>query len=302
MTGRTSTWRPDRPVDILRTLAPLHRGAGDPTFRIDPAGALWRTTTTPHGPATVRLSRSGGDVVASSWGAGAECALAGVPEALGARDDWTGLRPPPGRLTDTWRRNPGLRIPRTGRVWDVLLAAILEQRVTGKEARRSWRELAAVAGTAAPGPAPAGMRVVPTPSELRRLPDWTWHRCGVDGSRRRALLAAAAVADRMEEAVDLPREAALARLRVIPGVGEWTAAEVAQRAFGDGDTLSVGDYHLAAFVGWALVGHPLDDTGMLDVLAPYRPHRYRLVRLLEVSGFAKPRFGPRMSVLDYRKL
>jgi len=203
-------------------------------------------------------------------------------------------------LTDTWRRNPGLRIPRTRRVWDVLLAAILEQKVTGMEAHRSWRELAAVAGTAAPGPAPAGMRVAPTAEVLLTIPDWTWHRCGVDGARRRALLAAATVATRMEEAVDMPPEAASAWLRVIPGVGRWTAAEVAQRAFGDGDALSVGDYHLASFVGWALVGRKLDDEGMLEMLAPYRPHRYRLVRLLEVSGFRKPRLGPRMSARDYR--
>ncbi|MBA2554465.1 MAG: DNA-3-methyladenine glycosylase 2 family protein [Geodermatophilaceae bacterium] len=287
-------------MDVLRTLGSLRRGAGDPTYRVDPGGALWRTTTTPDGPATLRLSRRDGVIRSQAWGAGAEWALARVPDSLGARDDWTGLQPPRGRLTDTWRRNPGLRIPRTGRVWDVLLAAVLEQKVTGTEAHRSWRQLAAVAGTAAPGPAPSGMRVPPTPSALLRVPDWTWHGCGVDGPRRRALRAAATVADRMEEAVDLPREPALARLRVIPGVGPWTAAEVAQRAFGDGDTVSVGDYHLASFVGWALVGHALDDEGMLAVLAPYRPHRYRLVRLLEVSGFSKPRFGPRMSVRDYR--
>lgn len=295
-----SSWHPDRPVDIRRTLGPLRRGSGDPTYRLEPAGALWRATTTPLGPATLRLSRHDGAVVSEAWGTGAEWALANVPDSLGARDDWTGFRPPAGLLTDTWRRNPGLRIPRTGRVWDVLLAAILEQKVTGTEAHRSWRDLAAVAGTAAPGPAPSGMRVAPTPADLLELRDWAWHRCGVDGARRRALRAAATVADRMEEAVGLPREAALGRLQVIPGVGGWTAAEVAQRALGDGDALSVGDYHLASFVGWALVGHRLDDDGMLDLLAPYRPHRHRLVRLLEVSGFAKPRFGPRMSVRDYR--
>lgn len=241
-------------------------------------------------------------MLAEAWGSGAEWALARVPDSLGARDDWTGLQPPPGLLTDTWRRNPGLRIPRTGRVWDVLLAAVLEQKVTGAEAHRSWRNLAASAGTPAPGPAPAGMRVPATPAALLEIPDWVWHRCGVDGARRRALRAAATVAERMEEAVEFPPESALARLRMVPGVGEWTAAEVAQRAFGDGDTVSVGDYHLASFLGWALVGHELDDAQMLDVLAAYRPHRYRVVRLLEISGFAKPRFGPRMSARDYRAI
>jgi 3-methyladenine DNA glycosylase/8-oxoguanine DNA glycosylase len=71
---------------------------------------------------------------------------------------------------------------------------------------------------------------------------------------------------------------------------------------GEPDTVSVGDYHLAGFVGWALLGRPVDDAGMLEVLEPWRPHRQRVVRLLEVSGFAKPRFGPRLTVQDHRAI
>jgi 3-methyladenine DNA glycosylase/8-oxoguanine DNA glycosylase len=86
----------------------------------------------------------------------------------------------------------------------------------------------------------------------------------------------------------------------VPGIGAWTVAEVAQRALGDADALSVGDYHLSAFVGWALAGRPLDDDGMVELLERWRPHRYRVVRLLECSGFRKPRFGPRLTVQDHR--
>src|SRR5690606_41469939 len=96
--------------------------------------------------------------------------------------------------------------------------------------------------------------------------------------------------------------AARARLRVVPGVGVWTAAEVAQRALGDADAVSVGDFHLAKAVGWALVGERVDDERMLELLAPYAPHRYRVVRLLEVSGRAPaPRHGPRLSVQHHRR-
>lgn len=298
----TTTWAPPYPVDVAVTLGSLRRGGADPTFQRELSGALWRTTTTPYGGATVRLRVLGGEVFADAWGEGAEWALGTVPDSLGARDDLTGFEPPAGMLADTWRRHPGLRIPRTGRVWDVLVAAILEQKVTGKEARRSWRDLTAVAGTPAPGPAPAGMRVIPTPQAMLGITDWTWHRCGVDGGRRRALLAAATVAGRLEQAVDMTSGSALARLRCVPGIGVWTAAEVAQRAFGDADTVSVGDYHLASFVGWALAGVPVDDAGMLELLAPYRPHRYRVVRLLELSGVRKPRFGPRATIRDYRAI
>lgn len=296
----TLRWRPERPLDIRRTLGPLRRGSADPTFQTDQAGALWRTTTTPDGPATVQLAYDGVTVLAQAWGPGAQWALAAVPDSLGATDDPGGFQPPPGWVADTWRRHPGLRIPRTRRVWDSLCLAVLEQKVTGKESRRSWRELIALAGTPAPGPAPLGMQVPATPEAVLAIPDWGWHRCGVDGARRRALRAAATVARRLEEAVDLPAEAALTRLQVVPGIGPWTAAEVAQRALGDADHVSVGDYHLAKFVGSALIGRRVDDDGMLELLAPYRPHRHRLVRLLEVSGYSAPRFGPRASIRDYR--
>ncbi len=80
-------------------------------------------------------------------------------------------------------------------------------------------------------------------------------------------------------------------------MGVWTAAETAQRAFGDADALSVGDYHLATMVGWSLLGHPIDDDQMVELLAPLAPHRHRAVRLLEVSGLAvNPRFGPRAAI------
>jgi 3-methyladenine DNA glycosylase/8-oxoguanine DNA glycosylase len=80
-------------------------------------------------------------------------------------------------------------------------------------------------------------------------------------------------------------------------VGIWTAAETAQRAFGDADALSIGDYHVAKMVGWSLLGHPIDDEAMIELLAPLAPHRHRAVRLLEVSGLAvNPRFGPRMAI------
>ena len=88
--------------------------------------------------------------------------------------------------------------------------------------------------------------------------------------------------------------AAYARLTAIPGVGAWTAAEVAQRALGDADAISVGAYHLAASVGWTFVGRAIDDAEMLTVLEPFRPFRYRVVRLLQLTGrLTKPRFGPR---------
>jgi hypothetical protein len=69
---------------------------------------------------------------------------------------------------------------------------------------------------------------------------------------------------------------------------------------GDPDSPSVGDYHLPALVGWALIGTPVDDDGMLALLEPYRGHRQRVMRLITASGFTKPKFGPRMTIQDHR--
>jgi 3-methyladenine DNA glycosylase/8-oxoguanine DNA glycosylase len=115
-------------------------------------------------------------------------------------------------------------------------------------------------------------------------------------------LACAAVAHRLESACTLGGEAGRELLRRVPGIGVWTAAEVAQRAWGDADAVSVGDFHIPALVGWALVGRPIDDAQMLRVLAPYAPQRARAVRYVELSGFRKPRFGPRYAARDYRAM
>jgi 3-methyladenine DNA glycosylase/8-oxoguanine DNA glycosylase len=89
----------------------------------------------------------------------------------------------------------------------------------------------------------------------------------------------------------------------LPGVGEWTAAETAQRAFGDADAVSVGDYHLAPMVGWRLLGLPIDDPAMVELLEPLRPHRHRAVRLLEVTGPAHAaRRSPRRAIPNLRAI
>lgn len=294
------SWAPGYPLDLRGVLAPLRRGRGDPTMRVDAEGTVWRASSTPDGPATLALSRDGGTVLATAWGPGASRVLDGVPALLGADDDAGGFVPHHRVIEQIRHRMPGLRLGATRRVWDVLVPAVLEQKVTGPEARRSWRELCLRFGEPAPGP--GGLRVPPTPAAVRAIPDWEWHRAGVDRSRRRALLAAATVAHRLEGAVVLGGAAGRELLRKVPGIGVWTAAEVAQRAWADADAVSVGDFHIPSVVGYALLGRPLDDEGMLAVLAPYAPQRHRAVRYLEAAGFRRPRFGPRYSPRDYRAL
>jgi 3-methyladenine DNA glycosylase/8-oxoguanine DNA glycosylase len=289
-------WTADGPYDLLRTLAPLRHATRDATHRLVD-GALWRATLTPDGPATYRLVQDGSTVTMTAWGDGACWVLDGLPDLLGAPVD---LDPRHPLLVRAHSRHPGIRIPRTRRVFESLVPAVLEQKVTGEEARRAYTTLLRRYGGPAPGPAPAGLLVPPGSDVWGRIPSWEWHQAGVDPRRMRTVLAAAQVAGRLEEAAGMSREDAIARLTAVPGVGEWTAAEVAVRALGDTDAVSVGDYHLAALVGWSLVGRPVDDPGMLELLEPWRPHRAIVVRLVELAGH-KPRFGPRMTIQDHRR-
>ncbi|WP_243792158.1 DNA-3-methyladenine glycosylase [Saccharopolyspora gloriosae] len=296
-----TTWLPPAPLDLARVLSPLRRGTGDPTSSVAESGAWWLATTTAHGAATLRLTKDpSGEVAAEAWGDGAEVVLGRVPELLGAADDDSGFVAAHDIVRRGRRAAQGMRLCSSGRVWDVLVAAVLEQKVTNREAWRSWRELCRRFGTPAPGPAPHGLCAPPTPRQVREIRDWEWHKAGVDGARRRTLIAAAGVAHRLERAVELGGEEGRALLRHVPGIGQWTAAEVAQRAWGDPDAVSVGDYHLSTIVGIALAGRPMDDAEMLEALAPYAGHRHRAVRYLSAAGATRPRFGPRLPARDYR--
>jgi 3-methyladenine DNA glycosylase/8-oxoguanine DNA glycosylase len=219
---------------------------------------------------------------------------------LGAEDDPAGFAPDHPLLRDLARRHRGTRIGRSGRVLEALVPAVLEQKVVGVEAHRAWRLLLIRYGPPAPGPAPPGMRVCPPAQDWARIPSWEWHRAGVEAVRAATIAGAARVAGRLEEILGLPAGEADRRLRALPGIGPWTSAEVRQRACGDADAVTVGDYNLPAAVGWALAGRIVDDAGMLELLAPYAGHRHRAARLIELSGARPPRRGPRLAVRDYR--
>jgi hypothetical protein len=299
-------YRPRHEVDLRATVRPLFSGDGDPTFLSTPNG-FWRAVRTPDGPATLHVQEGAGADRGAfrirAWGDGAEWARTSVPDLLGGRDDWSGLdlsgHP---RLAEVRRRCSGLRLTRTGLVFSALIAAIFGQKTTGRQARHSWRYLVVRYGSAAPGPAPLGLRVTPSAQEWSLIPSWAWHRAGVQPSQSRAARAASSVAASVDRLANLDAgdQRVGSGLRSIPGVGVWTAAETVQRSHGDPDSVSVGDYSLAKEVGWALIGSPIDDDGMLELLEPWRGHRQRIVRLIGASGFRKPRFGPRITIQDHR--
>lgn len=286
------------------TLSPLRRGPGDPCFQVGEDGDIWRTSLLPTGPVTARINRTAPNAVdCTAWGSGAEEFLEALPAMLGADDDASDFVPADPAVAAAHRRVPHLRLGRTGRVLEALIPAVLEQRVPGADAFRSWRVLVTKFGTPPPGPAPARMRVPPSADVWRHLPSWEFHRANVDPGRARTVVGCARRAPSLERLTAWPAAQARDALMSLPGVGVWTAAETAQRAFGDPDALSVGDYHIPKMIGWTLLGRPIADADMVELLEPMRPHRHRVVRLLEVSGLAyEPRRGSRLPVQDIRSL
>ncbi|HET7326075.1 MAG TPA: DNA-3-methyladenine glycosylase 2 family protein [Nocardioidaceae bacterium] len=291
-------WRPGFDLDVAATLSALRRGTGDPAYTQDRDGAIWWAVRTPEGTAGLRLTtdRGLGEVRAAAWGSGAGWMLDRLPQTLGAADELDGFEPRHPLLAESLRRHHGWRVPCTGLVFEATMPAILEQKVTGQEAWLGWRRLLRGYGDRAPGPlGERGMVVPPSPHTVRMIPSWAWLKMRIDPARSRALVTAARVAEALERTMGLPGPEVERRLRSLPGIGVWTAAEIRQRAHGDADAVSFGDYHVAKNVTWALTGEAGDDAAMAELLEPYRPHRFRVQRLLELSRVGPPRRGPRMA-------
>jgi 3-methyladenine DNA glycosylase/8-oxoguanine DNA glycosylase len=87
----------------------------------------------------------------------------------------------------------------------------------------------------------------------------------------------------------------------MPGVGPWSAAEVALVALGDADAVPVGDVHLPSTVTYALTGTAVDDDDvMLEVLEPFAGQRGRVIRLIGAGRIQAPRRAPRYAPRDIR--
>jgi 3-methyladenine DNA glycosylase/8-oxoguanine DNA glycosylase len=281
----------DGALALAATLFPLRRGDRDPTTRIGGREVL-RAVRTPDGGATLRLTQVAVDTVeVRAIGPGADHAIeVDAPGLVGASDEPAALvLGDDDPVRPFRRRQPGVRLTRTA-VLPVLLAAILEQKVTGHEARGAWRGL--VLGTSEPAPGHAGLWLPPDVARVAETPSFTFHRWGVERRRAEVARTVASRAGRIE-AFTSPGELR-SWLEKLPGIGVWTSAETARLALGDPDAVSVGDFHLPNLVAWLLAGEPrADDTRMLELLEAYRGQRGRVQRLLEATGMRAPAYGPR---------
>jgi 3-methyladenine DNA glycosylase/8-oxoguanine DNA glycosylase len=283
-----------------RTLGPLVLGRADPCGRLSD-GALWLAARTPAGPGTLHLARDGAELTAIGHGPGGYWLVDRADAIAGLRDDLSGFpalaasHPLVARLAKTFS---GVRMPATGVLFPRVLRAILEQKVTGKEAHRAYRGICREFGEPAPGP--VELMLPPDPEAIAATPYWRFHPYGVEQRRTQTLLRAALQAARLELCVDSAD--ATRRMTAIPGIGPWTAAEVVRIAYGDADAVSVGDFHIPNTVAWALAGETRGtDARMLELLAPFAGHRGRVCDLLAAGGIGAPKFGPRMPVRSFAR-
>jgi 3-methyladenine DNA glycosylase/8-oxoguanine DNA glycosylase len=260
-------------------------------MRID-GGTVSRAMRTPEGATQLRVQSKGSMVEAEAWGPGAGWIIDALPDLVGATDRPETFRPRHRIVREMHRRSAGMRQCRCPTVCEILVPIILEQKVTTVEALRSYRALVLAWGEPAPGP--PGLRLPPAACTLARMPYQDWHRFGIERRRAETIRGACARTNALERLAAESSREAQRKLTSMPGIGPWTAAEVARVALGDTDAVRLGDYHLPHIVSWALAAEPrADDQRMMELLEPYRGQRARAVRLIELSGISPPRRAPR---------
>lgn len=307
MTEHAPAWREiDAPRSLRRTLGVHRMGFWDPTTRLED-GRFTRATLTPAGPGTMSITWSSDPAPpsecgldAEAWGPGAEWLLGTVDGLVGAHDRPGTFDHAHPAVERSLRLARGTRIGASRSLYHHLLPTIIGQRITGGEAVRQWSRLCTELGDPPPGPTDlvSSMRLPPTPESLHRRPAWWFHPHGIETKRARPLTEVARHADKMWDWTEAGPEVVASKLALLPGVGPWTIGSAVGPVLGDPDAVPVGDYHHPNTVAWALAGEArADDDRMLELLAPYRGQRGRVLWALTVVNGGAPKFGPRQRIL-----
>ena len=169
---------------------------------------------------------------------------------------------------------PGLRVPGAWDGFELAVRAILGQQVTVAAAARLAGELVSLHGGQAAGSAARerGLtHVFPTPQQLAGA---DLAALGMPRARRTALssLAAAVVADPLIFGSRRGLEEAIAQLRSLPGIGEWTAQYIAMRELREPDAFPAGDVGLMRAMGDRSGGRP-SPAELLARAERWRPWR-----------------------------
>ncbi len=181
---------------------------------------------------------------------------------------------------------PGLRVPGAWDGFELAVRAVLGQQITVVAARRLAGKLVDAHGELlAPGMGDPGTgltRAFPRAASLATVDLAT---LGMPRSRAQALsaLAAAAAADARLFSRHGDLDAAVARLRALPGIGEWTAQYVAMRALREPDAFPAADIVLLRAMS-SYDGARPDPAAMLARAEAWRPWRAYAAQHLWTAG------------------
>lgn len=179
------------------------------------------------------------------------------------------------------RQAPGLRVPGAFEPFELAVRAVLGQQVSVAGATTLAGRLAARFGQPASTPYSGAMLHFPTPEELAALPPETVAQIGLPRARAATLVALARFAadGGLRFAPGASLEATVARLKTVPGIGEWTAQYVALRALRFPDAFPAGDLGLQKAAS-GTAGGRLDERGLQSRAAAWAPWRAYAAMLL----------------------
>jgi AraC family transcriptional regulator of adaptative response / DNA-3-methyladenine glycosylase II len=146
---------------------------------------------------------------------------------------------------------PGLRLPGAFDGYEVAMRAVLGQQISVKAAATLAGRFAAAFGEPVRMPFPELSRLMPTAQCVAAVSAAGLAKIGLTSARTRTLLAVSrAMAQNpalLEPGADV--EGAMARLKALPGIGEWTAQYLAMRAFSWPDAFPATDLGIRRALG-----------------------------------------------------
>ncbi len=146
---------------------------------------------------------------------------------------------------------PGMRLPGAFDGYEIAIRAVLGQQISVKAATTIAGRFAAAYGEPVQMPFPDLQFLMPTAERVAKVSESTMMRIGVTAARARTLLG---VSKAMEKAPNLLEpgadvEAAMARIKALPGIGEWTAQYLGMRAFSWPDAFPATDLGIRKALG-----------------------------------------------------
>ena len=163
----------------------------------------------------------------------------------------------------------GVRLPGAFDGFEIAVRAILGQQVTVKQASVLTGRFAVAFGEPVATPWPELSRAFPSAAAVAALSAEAIGALGVTRQRSRTLIALArAVADEglmLESGVEV--DATIARLKAVPGIGDWTAHYIAMRALGWPDAFPAADVGVMKALG---VATPRAAIAAAELWRPWR--------------------------------